>query len=96
MSNSNNNGMNVAASQLAKKGKNHPLMVEGMVMERHIDKYDIEADMEASAIRRGKGIIPRKIGQQRSGFGRPQYHPNADERNMTYADDYVRPTVKLA
>jgi len=42
----------------------------------HLDAFDIEAMNEARAIGRAKGLTPRKVGQQRSGFGRPAYHPN--------------------
>ena len=45
-------------------------------IQRHMDRFDIEAEAEANAISRRNGMTPRKVGQQKSGFGRTAYHPN--------------------
>lgn len=51
---------------------------------RHYDRFDMEAEREANAISRRNGMTPRKLGANRSGFGRPVHHPNAAANGAAY------------
>lgn len=41
-----------------------------------MDEFDREAETQANAMNRVRGMVPRKVGQRKAGFGRPAYHPN--------------------
>lgn len=65
----NGGGNGQTAQQiLADKGRS---LVSG-----YMDEFDREAEAQANAISRVRGLAPRKVGARKAGFGRPAYHPN--------------------
>ena len=50
-----------------------------------MDEIDAEAERHANAIRHARELTPAKI-VRKSGFGRPQYHPNASRNNFAMVD----------
>lgn len=73
----NDNGMSKSmsvAEVLASRG--------AVLHSGFMDEIDAEAERAANAIGRAKGMAPAKLGRRRSGFGRPQYSPNASQQNL--------------
>jgi hypothetical protein len=72
LNNSGGTPINIAEA-LENKGRN--------LHNGFLDEHDREAMRHDNAMRKMNNLRPTRLGQTRSGFGRPAYHPNASRVN---------------